>query len=174
MTLVDLVVLAIVALAAVRGWRRGGTGLVLRVAGAVAGVLGGGVLARWLAPSLPFPAGATALVGALLGAMIGWALGRRLGEALARRGDGYPGLRAPGVPDRLLGVGAHALLALTLLVVGAEIVAVTGPAPLAGAAGESPVISVATQRLPHLADLLPGGSTGAARSVTALDPGAPR
>lgn len=171
-TVVDLVVLAVVALAALRGWRRGGTGLVLRAVGAVLGVLAGGAVARWLAPSLPFPPVATAVVGAVIGAMVGWALGRRAGWSLARRGDG--GLHRPGVPDRALGVVAHGALALLVLVVVADVVAVTGPAMLRDAAHESTVVGAATDRLPDPVGLLPGGRAGVADTVTALRTGAGR
>lgn len=172
MTLVDLVVLALVALAALRGWRRGGTGLVLRVAGAVAGVLAGGAVARWLAPSLPFPAVATAVIGAGLGALVGWALGRRLGTVLARRGDGA--YHRPGLPDRAFGVVAHGALALMVLVVAADVVAATGPAVLRDAASSSTVIDTAARRLPDPVALLPGGRDGVAGTVTALESGSGR
>lgn len=157
MTLVDLVVLAVVALGALRGWRRGGTGLVLSVAGAVVGVIAGGALGEWLAPWSPVSAPATALIVALLGALVGWGAGRRLGEVLARRGDGRPGPRLPGLPDRLLGVAAHAVLTLALLVLAGGVVAATGPAFLSDAAGHSSVLSGAAERLPDPTALLPGG-----------------
>lgn len=164
MTLIDLVVIAVVALAALRGWRRGGTGLVLRVAGAVAGVLLAGLLARWLVPGIVsstdgVSATAAALAFALVGGLVGWALGRRLGEVLARRGQG--GYRRPGLPDRVLGVAAHGALALMLLVIGASIVAATGPSSLDAAARNSALLGAAAQRLPDPAVLLPSGSTQA-------------
>jgi hypothetical protein len=171
-TVVDLVVLAVVALAALRGWRRGGTGLVLRATGAVAGVLAGGALARWLAPSLPFPAVATAVIGAVIGAMIGWALGRRLAWSLAQRGDGR--LRRPGLPDRAFGVVAHGALALMVLVLAADVVAATGPTALQDAASSSTVIDTAARRLPDPVALLPGGRDGVAGTVTALESGSGR
>lgn len=170
MTLVDLVVLAVVALAALRGWRRGGTGLVLRAVGAILGVLAGGAVARWVAPSLPFPIVASAVIGAVIGAMIGWALGRRLGEALARRRDGT--FRFPGPADKAFGVVAHGALAVVLLVVAADVVAATGPAFLRDAAGESTVVDAASHRLPDPVTLLPGGRAGVADTVSALE-GAP-
>lgn len=154
MTLVDLVVLAVVALAAVRGWRRGGTGLVLRTVGAVVGVLAGGELGRWAADWSPVSATATALIGALVGAIVGWQLGRRLGETLTRRFDGAPGPRRPGVLDRLLGVGAHAALALVTLVVLAGVVGAVGPGSLATAAGDSTLLDRAADRLPNPVALL--------------------
>lgn len=163
MTVVDLVVIAVVLLAALRGWRRGGTGLVLRAAGAVAGVLLGGALARWLAPMIVAPdaglsRGAIALGAALVGAFVGWGLGRRLGEVLARRTGG--GWHRPGLPDRFLGVAAHGALALMLLVLATGIVSATGPAALGAAARDSSVLGVAAAHLPNPLVLLPGSGTG--------------
>lgn len=161
MTWIDLVVLAVVVLAALRGWRRGGTGLVLRATGAAAGVLIGGALARWLAPGLLEPGAGVSLaavevVAALVGALIGWGLGRRLGERLARRGAG--GYRRPGIPDRVLGVAAHGALALMILVVAAGVVAAVGPGPLDRAATDSALLGAAERHLPDPSALLPVAS----------------
>lgn len=163
MTVVDLVVLAVVLFAALRGWRRGGTGLVLRAAGAVAGVLLGGALARWLvpmivAPDAAFSRGAIVLGAALVGALVGWGLGRRLGEALARRTGG--GWHRPGLPDRLLGVAAHGALALMLLVLAAGVVSVIGPPGLGEAARGSSLLGAAAEHLPNPLVLLPGADNG--------------
>lgn len=150
--LVDLLVLAVVALAALRGWRRGGTGLVLRAAGAVAGVLAAGALAGWWdASSLPLALGA-----AIVGGVLGWAIGRRVGEALATRtrGPAAGRLRRPGLPDRLLGVAAHAGLALVLSVLTAGVLAAVGPPALGDAAARSTVLTATAQRLPAPAELL--------------------
>jgi uncharacterized membrane protein required for colicin V production len=163
-TAVDLVVLAVVLIAALHGWRRGGTGLVLCAAGAVAGVLLGGVLGRWLAPLLVSPdagisRGAVVLGAALVGALVGWGLGRRLGEVLARRTGG--GWHRPGLPDRVLGVAAHAALALMLLVLATGVVSAVGPAGLGEAARGSAVLGAAAAHLPNPLGLLPaeGGGT---------------
>lgn len=160
-TLVDLVVVVVVLLAALRGWRRGGTGLVLRVAGAVAGLLLAGALVRWLVPGVVDPGdgisrGAVGVAAALVGALIGWGLGRRLGEFLARRSSG--GFRRPGVPDRLLGVVAHGALALMLLVLAAGVVATVGPGSLDRAARDSALLGAAAERLPHPDALLPASA----------------
>lgn len=161
MTVVDLVVLAVVLIAALRGWRRGGTGLVLRAAGAVAGVLIAGALARWLVPLLVAPdatvsRGAVIVGAALVGALVGWGVGRRLGETLAaRRGGG--GLRRPGLPDRALGVVAHGALALMLLVLAAGVVSAFGPTGLGDAARDSSVLGAAAVHLPNPLTLLPSG-----------------
>lgn len=163
MTVVDLVVLAVVLFAALRGWRRGGTGLVLRAAGAVAGVLLGGALARWLAPMIVAPdagfsLGALVLGAALVGALVGWGLGRRLGEALARRTGG--GWHRPGLPDRLLGVAAHGALAVMLLVLLTGVLAVTGPTGLGDELRDSTVLGAAAEHLPNPLVLLPGDEGG--------------
>ena len=163
--LVDLLVVAVVALAALRGWRRGGTGLVLRAAGAVAGVLVASALAGWWdATSLPLAVGA-----AIVGGLLGWAVGRRVGEALAVRTRGAgrrsaaeldPGQRAaghprrPGLPDRLLGVVAHAGLALVLSVLAAGALAAVGPPAVGDAAARSAVLTATAQRVPAPAELL--------------------
>ncbi|MEJ2860098.1 CvpA family protein [Actinomycetospora flava] len=158
MTVVDVLVLAVVAVAALRGWRRGGTGLVLKAAGAVAGVLLAGALARWLVPMLVaaddgVSRGALVLGAALVGALIGWGLGRRLGDTLARRTGG--GLRRPGLPDRVLGVAAHGALALMVLVLLTGVVTAFGPAGLGDAARDSAVLGAAAERLPNPLQLLP-------------------
>lgn len=157
MTVVDVVVLAVVAIAALRGWRRGGTGLVLRAAGAVAGVLLAGALARWLVPMLVsgdgISRGALVIGAALVGALVGWGLGRRLGEGLARRTGG--GYRRPGLRDRVLGVAAHGALALMLLVLATGVLTAFGPTGLGDAARDSTVLGAAAEHLPNPLVLLP-------------------
>lgn len=170
MTVVDLVVLAVVLFAALRGWRRGGTGLVLSAAGAVGGVLLGGALARWLvpllvAPDAGFSRGAIVVGAALVGALVGWGLGRRLAESLARRTGG--GWHRPGLPDRVLGVVAHSALALMVLVLLAGVVSVTGPAGLGDAARNSTVLGAAAAHLPNPLVLLPAGDGGTLADGTA-------
>lgn len=169
MTVVDVLVLAVVAIAALRGWRRGGTGLVLRAAGAVAGVLLAGALARWLVPMLVttddgISRGALVLGAALVGALIGWGLGRRLGESLARRTGG--GWHRPGLPDRILGVAAHGALALMVLVLATGVVTAIGPAGLGDAARDSAVLGAAAERLPNPLVLLPGEAPTLADGAT--------
>ncbi len=150
---VDVVVLIVVAFAAWRGWRRGGTALVLSLAGAVAGVFLGGWLATW------WNASSTVLliVAVVVTGLIGLALGRRLADALARRGDGR--VARPHLLDRAVGVVAHGGLALVVCVaVGAAVVAL-GPADLGGAVRGSSVLSATAAHLPtpaQLADRVPG------------------
>ncbi|MEJ2886950.1 CvpA family protein [Actinomycetospora aeridis] len=159
MTVVDVLVLAVVVIAALRGWRRGGTGLVLKAAGAVAGVLLAGALARWLVPMLVsaddgVSRGAVVIGAALIGALVGWGLGRRLGDHLARRTGG--GWRRPGLPDRVLGVAAHGALALMLLVLAAGVISAIGPSGLGDAARDSTLLGAAAEHLPSPLTLLPG------------------
>ena len=161
MTLVDLVVLAVVALAAWRGWRRGGTALVLSLAGAVVGVIVGAAVANW------WDAGSTPLLIAcvLVVGLVGLGLGRRGADALAARTGGR---RArPVLVDRAVGVVAHGAVALVVCVlVGAAVVA-WGPATLASAAEGSGVLTSAGAHLPtfsQVADRVPGlGPVVAAR-----------
>lgn len=150
---VDLVVLVIVALAAWRGWRRGGTALVLSLAGAAAGVFLGGALATW------WDASSTVLLIAaivVLG-LIGLGVGRRVADSLARRGGGR--VARPHLIDRLVGVVAHGGLALVVCVaVGAALVALD-PSGLGRAVGGSSVITAAAAHLPtasQVADRVPG------------------
>ncbi|NMO90575.1 CvpA family protein [Actinomycetospora sp. TBRC 11914] len=150
---VDLVVLAIVALAALRGWRRGGTALVLSLAGAVAGVFLGGALATW------WDASSTVLliVAVVVGGLIGLGVGRRLADALARRGDGR--IARPHLLERVVGLVAHGGLALVLcVVVGAVLVAI-GPSGLGQAVRGSSVLTATAAHLPtasQLAGHVPG------------------
>lgn len=159
MTVVDLLVIAVVVIAALRGWRRGGTGLVLKAAGAVGGVLLAGALARWLVPMLVtaddgVSRGALVIGTALVGALIGWGLGRRVGDTLGRRTAG--GYRRPRLPDRVLGVAAHSALALMVLVLVTGVVTAFGPAGLGDAARDSAVLGAAAEHLPNPLQLLPG------------------
>jgi hypothetical protein len=150
---VDLVVLAIVALAAWRGWRRGGTALVLSLAGAAAGVFLGGALATW------WDASSTVLlvVAVIVAGLIGLALGRRIADALARRGDGR--IARPHLLDRAVGVVAHGALALVVCVAVGAVLAAVGPAALGNAIHGSSVLTTTTAYLPtpaQLADRVPG------------------
>jgi hypothetical protein len=150
---VDLVVLAVVALAALRGWRRGGTALVLSLAGAVAGVLLGGWLATW------WDASSTVLlvVAIVVAGLIGLGAGRRLADALATRGGGR--IARPHLLERAVGVVAHGGLALVVCVaIGAALVAV-GPAGLGQAVRGSSVLTATSAHLPtptQVVDRVPG------------------
>lgn len=150
---VDLVVIVIVALAAVRGWRRGGTALVLSLAGAAAGVFLGGALATWWDPSST----ALLIAAVVVVGLIGLGLGGRLADALARRGGGRTA--RPHLLERVIGVVAHGGLALVVcVVVGYALVAI-GPAGLGQAVRGSTVITATAAHLPtpaQLADHVPG------------------
>jgi hypothetical protein len=150
---VDLVVLAVVALAAIRGWRRGGTALVLSLAGAVAGVLLGGWLATW------WDGSSTVLlvVAIVVAGLIGLSVGRRLADALATRGGGR--IARPHLLERVVGVVAHGGLALVVCAaIGAALVAI-GPTDLGQAVRGSSVLTATAAHLPtptQLADNVPG------------------
>ncbi|MCD2188274.1 hypothetical protein [Actinomycetospora soli] len=160
MTLVDLVVLAVVALAAWRGWRRGGTSLVLALAGAVLGVIVGATVADW------WDAASTPLLIAcvLVAGLIGLGLGRRLADTLAARAGGRHA--RPVLVDRAVGVVAHGGLALLVCVlVGAAAVAV-GPAWAGRAAEDSGVLTTAADHLPPPAQV--AGQVPGLERVTAI------
>ncbi|MCD2196631.1 hypothetical protein LQ327_24975 [Actinomycetospora endophytica] len=150
---VDLVVLAVVALAAFRGWRRGGTALVLSLAGAVAGVLLGGWIATW------WDASSTVLlvVAIVVGGLIGLGAGRRLADSLASRGGGR--IARPHLLERVVGVVAHGGLALVVCVAIGAAVAAVGPAGLSQAVRGSSVLTATAAHLPtasQVADRVPG------------------
>lgn len=150
---VDLVVLAVVALAAWRGWRRGGTALVLALAGTVLGLIAGAAIARWWEP------GSTVLWvgGVVVGGLVGLALGRRIADALAARAGGRTA--RPVLVDRAVGVVAHGGLALVLCVVAGSWLAAVGPPRLAAATDRSTVLATAAAHLPApsaVADQVPG------------------
>lgn len=86
LTVADLVLFVIIALAAVSGWARGLSRTVSRVAGFVLGSIGG----SWLAAVVVSPTGsvlarialdATCILG---GAVIGTAVGSRIGDGIGR------------------------------------------------------------------------------------------
>jgi hypothetical protein len=150
---VDLVVLAVVALAAFRGWRRGGTALVLSLAGAVAGVLLGGWLATW------WDGSSTVLlvVAIVVAGLIGLSVGRRLADALATRGSGR--IARPHLLERVIGVVAHGGLALVVCVAIGAALAAIGPADLGQAVRGSSVLTATAAHLPtptQLVDNVPG------------------
>ncbi|MDL5156686.1 hypothetical protein [Actinomycetospora termitidis] len=147
MTLVDLVVLAVVALAAWRGWRRGGTSLVLSVAGAVVGIVLGAAVAGWWDPS----SRGWLIAAIVVGGLVGIGLGRKLADALATRGGGR--VARPVLVDRAVGVVAHGGLALVVCVlIGAAAVAF-GPAWLGRAAEDSGVLTTAQDHLPTVSQV---------------------
>ena len=127
----DLVVLAIVLIAAVGGWRRGGSRIVCRLGGLLVGALAGLRVGPWLWDRWnepPLDRGpmivVVVIVGALVGSAVGGVLGARIGAVLGRLH-----LR---VPDRVAG----ALLrgALTLAACWIVAATVTALAPRTGAA----------------------------------------
>ncbi len=155
----DLVIAAVVVVAAVTGWRRGGS----RTAGWLAGLLVGGVaghrVAPWVIdhlPAVPVSRGVgtvvVAVLAALLGGALGGAVGARCGTALRRW--------HLGVLDRVVGAGLRAAVAVGLCWVAAA--ALTAAAPgtgLATALRHSTVLSGVTGTLgtpASVVDRLPG------------------
>lgn len=109
----DLLVVLVVVVAAVQGWRQGLSGFGFRIAGLVAGALLGWRLSPWATELLqPAPGwrwavtAGTVLVLALVGAALGTAIGRRLGVLLNRLH-----LR---IPDRIAGSVVRGALALAV------------------------------------------------------------
>ena len=147
--LVDVVVLVIVAVAAWQGWRRGGTALVLSLAGAAAGVF----LGAWLATGWDPSSTVLLVVAILVGGLLGLALGHRLADALATRRAGGRVAR-PHLLDRLVGVVAHGALALVLCVAAGAVLVAAGPADLGGAVRNSSVLSATSAHLPTPAQVV--------------------
>jgi hypothetical protein len=152
--LVDVVVVVIVAVGAWRGWRRGGTALVLSLVGVAAGVFAGG----WLATGWDPSSTVLLVVAVVVGGLVGLAVGHRLADALATRRVGGRVAR-PHLLDRLVGVVAHAALALVLCVAAGAVLVAVGPAELGGAVRGSSVLTATAARLPtatQVVDRVPG------------------
>lgn len=156
---VDLVVLAVVVLAALRGWRTGGVGPALRIAAALAGLLVGLWCARLLSASLS-PVGHVVLgaVCAVGGLVVGSAIGRRLTAAL-RHGP-------PVVPDRVLGVVVRGGVALVCCGLLAGLVGAYGPASWSAAVRGSTLGPDSAADVPVAGEVW----TGVARLVDAAAP----
>ncbi|WP_375483776.1 trypsin-like peptidase domain-containing protein [uncultured Jatrophihabitans sp.] len=114
--MIDLVLLAVLVLAGLTGWRTGGTARAVRLVGLILGLLVGltsaGLLSAHLSPVAHLLLG---VVCALGGALLGSGVGRRLGGAVGRA--------LPAPLDRALGAAARVVVA-TALFVGALGVAV--------------------------------------------------
>lgn len=158
----DLLVLLVVVVAAVQGWRQGLSGFGFRVAGLVAGALLGWRLSPWATELLqPAPgwrwavtAGAV-LILAMVGAAVGTAIGRRLGVLLSRLH-----LR---LPDRIVGSLARGALALAVCWLVAGVVLAVAPANrVSDALRDSHVLGGVTAELGTPADAL-GRVTAALR-----------
>ena len=170
LTVLDLVVLAVVVLAAISGWRVGGAVIALHILGVVLGLILGLGVAGLLSSSLS--AVTHLLLGAgcaLGGALIGGAVGRLLGRALARV---LQRLHI-AVLDHLLGALARAGLAVLGCWLVAVLVLAIGPASWSAAVRSSAVfgnghpVPVAGHALSGIADAL---RAAAPADVAALVP----
>ncbi|GAB2922196.1 MarP family serine protease [Rhodococcus aerolatus] len=169
MTLLDLVLLVVVALAALGGWRRGLTGFGPGLVGLLLGLAVGG----WLAGVLVTPAASAGvhllLVAAFLvgGAVVGSALGNTVGGALGR---GLSLVRLRPL-DRAAGAVVRAGLAVVVVWVLAGIVGGLVPGA-AGLASRSAVLGQVADVLPERDGLLAdtAGALGVPADVLALVP----
>jgi hypothetical protein len=150
---VDLVVVVVVAFAAFRGWRRGGTALVLSLAGAAVGVLVGSAVATW------WDSSSTVLlvVAVLVVGLVGMGAGRKLADALATRAGGR--YARPNLLERVIGVVAHGGLALVVCVAIGAALMWAGPPGLGDAVRGSSVLQATAAHLPtpaQVAHQVPG------------------
>lgn len=151
---VDLLVVLVVVVAAVQGWRQGLSGFGFRLAGLVAGALLGWRSSSWVA-QLVHPAAdwrwavtaGTVLVLALVGGALGAAIGGRLGALLTRLH-----LR---LPDRIAGSLARGALALAVCWLIAGLALAVAPANrVTDAVRDSRVLGGVTAELGPPADAL--------------------
>ncbi|MCO7219194.1 CvpA family protein [Klenkia sp. PcliD-1-E] len=128
---VDLVLVLLVVLGAVGGWRRGG----LRLAGSVVGLVVGLAVGTAVVPALTgsLQAG-TRVAATVLGVLVVAALGSGLGRAAGGLLAGLVARLHLGVLDRLAGAVGGAVLALVVLGLGLALLA-DGPAGVVGGAG---------------------------------------
>ena len=171
MTLVDLLVVAVVVLAGVGGWRRGVTGVVPAVVGLLLGLAGGSWLARLAVPAGLTGTGRTLalLVIVVVGGMLGSFVGRRLG-AVAGRGLRLARLRPA---DRAAGAVVRASLGLLLCWLLAGVLGGVLPATTSYTAS-SALLGMVDHRLPARGQLLAGaaGTLGVPADLVALVPSA--
>lgn len=152
--LLDLVVLLVVVLAAVQGWRQGLSGFGFGLAGLLGGALVGWWSAPWASDLLrPSPSwrwavtAGTVLVVALAGSALGNAVGTRLGALLSR-----VHLR---LPDRIAGSVARGALALMVCWLIAGLVLAVAPAGrVTDALRDSRVLGEVTGEVGTPADVL--------------------
>ena len=153
LTVVDLIIVAVVVLAAMHGWRLGLSGFAFGLAGLVAGALVGLWAAGWLIGTHWSPLVHLLLelgcvvVAALLGSAIGARLGGAAGQVLNRMH-----LR---LPDRAAGAAVRGALALGVCWLLAAAVATIGaPAPVANAVQDSTILREVSAALPAPTELV--------------------
>ncbi|MBA3728835.1 MAG: MarP family serine protease [Actinobacteria bacterium] len=147
MTLLDLVLLVLVGMAVVNGFRRGAVLQLFAYAGLLLGLLAGALLAPRVAGILEAPPSqaALALLTLLSLAAAGGALGRLVGRSLSLVARATP----LAVIDSLAG-SVVSLLATLLAIWFVGLNLVNGPIPQVSAAiGDSAVIRAMDARLPH-------------------------
>jgi hypothetical protein len=168
-TLLDLILLAVVALAALGGWRRGLTGFGPGLVGLLLGLVVGGWFARTVVSANASAVVHLGLVAAFVlgGALVGSALGHRVGAVLGR---GLAVVRLRPL-DRAAGAGVRAGLAVVVCWVLAGVVGGLVPAA-AGVTARSAVLGSVTTLLPERDGLLAStaGALGVPSDVLALVP----
>ena len=158
LTVVDLVIVAVVVLAAMHGWRLGLSGFAFGLAGLVAGGLVGLWIAGWLIGTHWSPPVHLLLelgcvvVAALLGSAIGARLGGAAGHLLNRTH-----LR---LPDRAVGAAVRGALALGVCwLLAAAVTAIGAPTPVVSAVQDSAVLRQVSDALPSPTELVADLST---------------
>jgi uncharacterized membrane protein required for colicin V production len=176
LTVADLVLFAVIALAALGGWARGLSRTVSRLAGFALGAIGG----SWLAALVVSPTGsvlsrvvldAACILG---GALIGTAIGSRVGDAVGRL------LRRIHLrlPDQAAGAVASAAAAVLVCWLVSGVVIGAGSPAVAAAVRGSAVLAEVSTVMPDRA-VISGRIVHIATKPSALGPlltgtGAPR
>ncbi|CAN5562059.1 MarP family serine protease [soil metagenome] len=153
LNVIDIVVVALLIVAAFRGWRQGALIKVSAFGGAVAGLLIGGAFGPTVADRLIDQAGIALavvtltilVVGVLVGQALGTLLGIRLSAAAARTGA--------GIADSLLGVVVGLGTLVVVLWIGASVLAQGPIATVAREVRSSTVLATIDQTLPPPPDL---------------------
>lgn len=158
LTVVDLVIVAVVVLAAMHGWRQGLSGFAFGLAGLVAGGLAGLWIAGLLIGTHWSPLVHLLLelgcvvVAALLGSAVGARLGGAAGQLLNRIH-----LR---LPDRAVGAAVRGALALGVCwLLAAAVTAIGAPTPVVSAVQNSAVLRQVSDALPSPTELVTDLST---------------
>lgn len=157
MSILDIIVLAVAALAAWTGWRSGGLHTVVGIVGRVAGVAIGLGLADWVAGATwAFP---VRVISEIVLVLLGWAVGGRLAQWVS------PSTHRPGgrisTVDRALGLGVRAVLTLVVGCLGIQAVSMWGPVGAQAEAADSALPGLVAQvgpvGLPRLGQLASDG-----------------
>lgn len=157
--ILDLILLVLLILAAVRGWRQGAASQVFAFGGAALGLFGGGLLAPSLAGSLidqPGVSLALTTLGILMlcilvGQGIGYVLGLRLRDAAERSGV--------GIVDSLLGVAVGVVTLVVTVWIAGSILAQGPVGPIARQVQGSVALAVLDDTLPPPPDIFGRVST---------------